>query len=467
MRITEIDKESCILYALISLCAGVAGLAYIAADSDYVLLGFWFVFCALLFIFKIEFFLKYIHYVFFLTLNLMGVYVIDNFSFFLTELRVNSRDFDAFGPIVIIHFVFMFLLLLVDRSIAPRDLKPTTIVKIEYQNKNIVELIILAFGILFQALVLFLLLNAITKPAFAYGYDRFEYAQHFISGSWALANKLSNFMIPAIPLLLVNNKKLLGLASLASYALYLFLIGNKFGALFNLLVLLVPYLVIRFKLQKIKWKTLLILSFVLLVTCVAFILILFLYHKLTYGFSIERFIEYLSQRLAQQGQIWWGVYGYCKDSPMFFGEIKDEIIGFWGMDEVSVHNMNYGIYKMMELVTPYETYVAKLLTGSRFTTSTCASIFYYTHYWGFVVLLPFAAVILSYFVNWYWKSLYSNEIIGVIVSWTVIGRLASIYSMSEFQMFFNLKYLTVIVVAIVIDYYLRLRNRNEIQLKKC
>ena len=463
MRIAKTDKESCLLYVIISLCAALSGFAYIAGNTDTVLLGFWFVFCALLFVFRLEFFMKYIHYEFFLTLNILGVYMIDNYSFYLQELRTYSRDYDAFGPIVIIHFVFMFLLLIIDRYFAPRDLKPTNIVKIEFQNRNVIETVIVIIGIVFQAIVLYLLINALMKPSFAYGYDRFEYAQRIISGNWAKLSKLSNWMIPVIPMLLVNKKRVLALSSLLTYSLYLFLIGNKFGALFNLFILLIPYLFVTFKLNKIEWKTLLILFLVLLGVSVVFILILFVFHKLTYGYDWNQFVEYLGQRIAQQGQIWWGVYGKCKGVPMHFNEINDEIIGFWGMDDVSVHNMNYGIYKMMELVTPYENYIAKLLTGSRFTTSTCASIYYYTHFWGFIVLLPFAAVILSYFVNWYWRSLYSNEIIGVIVSWTVIGRLASIYSMSEFQMFFNLKYFTVIVIAIIIDRYLRYRNKNEIQ----
>ena len=73
MRIAKTDKESCLLYVIISLCAAISGFAYIAGNTDTVLLGFWFVFCALLFVFRLEFFMKYIHYEFFLTLFLASI----------------------------------------------------------------------------------------------------------------------------------------------------------------------------------------------------------------------------------------------------------------------------------------------------------------------------------------------------------------------------------------------------------
>lgn len=456
----SVSKSSISLFSLLLGVWGIASLIFLVVDLDAILVVSWLVCCILIYVYRLDFFVKYIHYVFFLSLNLFGVYSIENSCFFLTELNRLSEDYDALYPIFVIHFCFLLFLLLFDGIFPSVNEKSKPIVDIKLTNNDLLGLIINVLGAFFLFISLFLFIKAAVRPAFILGFDRFEYSQRYISGIWGIVNKFSGWLLPIVPLLLVCNKYKLGLSSLFIYLVYLFLIGNKFGSFFNIIVLLTPYIVVRFNLKKISQKTLLITSISFVGAGALLVLVLYVFHKLTYGYSLDTFALYLNQRMAQQGQMWWAVYGECKTLPMHLNEIGDEIIGFWGLDSVIPSEMNYGIYKMMQLVTPYEIYVSKILSGSRYSTSTCASIYYYTKFWGFAILLPIASAFLAYVVNWYWRALYNREIIGVIVAWIIIGRLATIYSMSEFQMVFNLKYLIVIIVAIIVDKYLAVRTRN-------
>lgn len=459
--ISSISGKRISLYLWLLGLLSFTSLLYVVFDSDAILFCAWIALCLVLFTNRLDFFIKYIHYLFFLSLNFIGIFAIENAYFYLSELKTYSADFDALFPAFVIHFVFLGLVLLFDDCISNKRIINKAILFIKYHNNNIVETATVALGVIFLALSLYLLFNAVRHPAFASGYDRFEYAKLYITGAWDTANKLSGWLLPIVPLLLIYKKNKFGILSLIVYSAYLFLIGNKFGAFFNIFVLLTPYIVVRFNLKEISQKTLLIAAAAIMGVGLLLLTILFVFHKLTYGYDLDEFLVYLGERLAQQGQMWWAVYGKCKMVPAHINEIEDELIGFWGLDQTTPDKMNYGIYKMMQLVTPYDTYASKILSGSRYTTSTCASIYYYTKYWGFIVVLPMAAAVLSYVVNWYWRALYNREIIGTIVSWVIIGRLATIYSMSEFQMVFNLKYMIVIVFAIAIDKYLAIRNSKS------
>lgn len=461
-HLNQIGRTNIVLIAAGAIVLSIASFANIIFEFDILVMIAWLFFCCTIFIYNLHFALKYIHYFFFLTLNLIGVYIIDNNDLYLSELRIRSSDYNALLPVFLIHFVFILFLLLFDKHVISYSGNDDSKIKIYYNNRDIMNMILTSLGWVLAAMTLYLFIKAISKPAFIMGYDRFEYSRAYINGIWEKVNKYISWLLPIIPLLLINNKKKLGWGILLLYAVYSFMIGNKFGTFLSLIIMLIPYLYMRFKLQNITKKTVIgVLFFIVVFGCVL-VLVLFVFHKLTYNYTVDDFKIYLYQRIAQQGQIWWAVYGKCKDSVLHINEISDEIIGFWGIDTSSPHEMNFGIYKMMQYVTPYETYVSKILAGSRYTTSTCASIYYYTKLWGFIVLVPFSACILSYFINWYWRALYSNEIIGVIISWVMIGRLATIYTMSEFQMIFNIKYLIILIVAVCIDRYLSFKSKKKL-----
>lgn len=464
LKCINIRQTDCIVFTSGILFMALACLVHMFVDCDEALMFAWISVCVLFFIAKLQFAIKYIHYFVFLTLNIVGVYIIDNNVLYLNELRITSADYNALLPLIIIHFAFLMCLFVSDRLIPVDNLTPMPLVEVSYNNRNVNGIIIDVLGAILAVITVFLFIKAATKPAFLMGYDRFEYSKMYITGIWEKANKYISWLLPLIPILLFNKKRKLGISILLLYSLYLFLIGNKFGSFFSLLIMLTPYLYYRFKLNKITHATIIKVALAAVFTGFGLIIVLYAYHRLTYGHSIEDFKIYLYQRVAQQGQMWWAVYGKCQNTPNHFNEIWDEIIGFWGMPSVTPDKMDYGIYKMMQLVTPYDTYVTKILSGSRYTMSTCSSMFYYTGYWGFVLSLPLAGAALAYMVNWYWRSLYGNEVIGAIVSWIMIGRLATIFTMSEFQMVFNLKYLFILLVAVAIDRYLctkRSRNTDD------
>lgn len=457
----KISMSDCVVVATGIVAMVLASLANLLWGTDILLIIVWLFFCCLIFVQNLQFALKYIHYIIFLSLNLIGVFIIDNNDIFLNELKVRSFDSDAFLPIVLIHFAFLIFLLLINKPILLNSDKETKVVDITINSRSVMNVILTVLGIVLAAMTLFLFAKAVSKPAFMLGYDRFEYSRAYITGSWEKTNKYISWFLPIIPLLLINNKKRLGWGILATYAVYQFLIGNKFGIFLSLLIMLTPYFYARFNLNNVTRKTVLGVLLIIAVLGCGLVLVLFIFHRLTYGYSFNDFKLYLYQRIAQQGQMWWAVYGKSRNMPWHVREIFDEVVGFWGIDTSSPHKMDFGIYKMMQYVTPYETYIAKILSGSRYTTSTCASIYYYFKFWGFIFFLPLSACVLSYCVNWYWRALYSNEIIGVIVSWTMIGRIATIYTMSEFQMIFNLKYLIIFIIAVCIDKFLIYRSREK------
>ena len=154
---------------------------------------------------------------------------------------------------------------------------------------------------------------------------------------------------------------------------------------------------------------------------------------------------YLKQRLAQQGQLWWATYGLMKEKEGRLGEIKDELKTFYKLSVDREELMNSGIYKIMQLTTPYDVFIRKVEDkDSRYAYSTQASIYYYFKEIG-VIIFSIVSGLFYFYIN---RGLVSSLISFKIIPSMLYARLMFISHMVMMQSDFN-KIFSIEVIVIV------------------
>ena len=117
-------------------------------------------------------------------------------------------------------------------------------------------------------------------------------------------------------------------------------------------------LVFSIKGQNIDVKKIRKIFFKLTATSIILLIILVAHITLTYG-SAE-VSNYLPQRIAQQGQLWWATYKQDKNNYAHIDELDDEFQTYFQFSDINEKKYNHAIYKIMRFVTPDEIFQQKI-----------------------------------------------------------------------------------------------------------
>lgn len=391
-----------------------------------------------------NFFIKYICVLFMHCSNLIGVYITENNRIFLTELRVYSHRHNSFFLITMAHLIFFVSLFYFDQ-VYEQNASPKKRIKILFNDR---PLNIFLIQVIVVALFSFLLLGFIhvfSNPAFKYSFDRFLYNQLFLQGVWGKVRTAVVWLFPIVCILFLKRRKKLCLCLLLLYLIYSFWTGNKFGFMLEVLFLAMPVLltlVKKYGINVVKIAVYGVLVFVLMIGVVI------AHNYFTEGMSLEKNYEYLLQRTAQQGQVWWGIYDVGGDYHI--NELKDEFSVYFTFNNVEKSKYNYGIYKMMRMITPASFFYNKVLTGSRFSCSTYASVYYYFNSWGVLAFSLISSWIYSLIINKY-KSNVNN---GYIIESVIYGNFGlvmnSVITQSDFDVAFSYRTFALLMVLFVV-----------------
>lgn len=439
-RRATIDK----LLGIFGICLVLFGLDYYISrnhNSDVLTVGIWLLFLYLVYRVRTQFIVKYMYMLYIQISSLIGVFCIENTDIYLDELAVDSSDCNAFLPLAFTMFLFFMAILFADVLFSSDENKKSPdLLPLESVFTSVITIV--AFGL--AALMLLHILP--TAPAFLQEMDRFLYASEYIDGIWMTFQTVFIYILPVVVVGFVAKKarRWISLATILMFFIYLFWTGHKFGLFLATFYYMLPALLYQFKINYKRWIKYIAVSVACLIAMAAAV-----------NFLIYRendFVAYLSQRLAQQGQLWWKTYEMTADEPGRIDELGDELEVFFTSDPDVKAKQEYGIYKIMKLTTPEYICTRKLATGSRYACGTCPSLYYYFKLPGMIVILSVLGVAFAFLVNQYYRSVQRKEVLESVVYGRLIMVFTEVLSQADFDTLFSKRTVLFILILFVIKW---------------
>lgn len=394
-----------------------------------------------------NFILRYLMCLFMMLGNLLGVYLCETNSLWLSELAVKSYPAGSFPLLVIGWSLFLTTLYIFDNLFS---LEPSNVIINSFDFKLGKYLINLKSIIPIATFVLniVLLCQLIPHPFFLEKLDRFKYFETYLIG---LRGKEYNWLSTSIPMclaLMFTYRTVLLYLNIIIYFIILFMTGEKFGGYWNTVV----FFSIIFSIYndgkdnretyKLIAKLFVIFFFILG--------ILFFHRTLNYGRStLQSQKTYFIQRIAQQGQLWWRTYSLFKEEDYKKNNLQDEYKTFFQLDDRNEKKFNHAIYKIMRYTTPSNIFNQKVSSGSRYSTSTFASMYFYFKENG-VVIYGIAGAIVYWLIMrsfiYSVRHLYFPELYATT---RLLMNSYNAMTQSEFNLLFSYRTLSYIILFII------------------
>jgi len=388
-----------------------------------------------------KFFLTYFYLIIYLFTNVFGIFLIESRNMFLPEMFQVSSNVHSLIPMVAIHILFIQIMLIVFEK------KSTTETYDRGSNDFLFNKKIMTLLIMFQFLILFVAFFRIIRyPAVFIGMDRFIYAKQYLPGIWSRISTFATVFLPLDLMYYMKFKKKFGLFVILFYLIYLFWIGTKFGMyLISIYWLVIPLVK---KLNKKMVKKVTISFFVLIFLLLG---IVTLQGKLIYNRVGDQNTDYLVNRIAQQGQMWWATYKDYK-GQMHIDETGDETRTFF--NSKLPDDKNYGIYKLMMHEIPSSTFYNKVyIGGARYAFSTDASVYYYFNFIGLIIWTIVMGIFYSWIVKRYIDSFLNFRIISCLCFTKMFLSMNSILLQSDFNKLFSYETVILLIVVFGIDIF--------------
>ncbi|WP_044736931.1 DUF6418 domain-containing protein [Geobacillus kaustophilus] len=428
-----------ILLELIYLSTGVA--------NDYITISVYITYIISLYLIDKRFLLRYSYIIFYITTNIIGVFLIETNNLFLTELMTFSHNNNSLLLLTIAHVLFIetirFLHNTKQDKIVNSVNSKISFFRFEITKLKLVEIFLFIIFVTF--LVLFL--RVIDKPFFLVKLDRFLYKENYLP---FLVDKITNsalYLTPLISMYFFYTKKKKALLLLSLIVLYLFWIGHKFS-FFIVIFYIISLPFIRYgsnkTINKIFKSSVVIVFALLIVVSIQSIIV--------YQRDFSENSLYLKQRLAQQGQLWWATYGLMKEQEGRLNEIKDELKTYYKLNVDSNDLLNSGMYKIMQLTTPHDVFIRKIEDkNSRYAYSTQASIYYYFKGVG-VIIFSIISGVFYFYIN---RGLVSNLISFNIIPSILYARLMFISHVvlmqSDFNKLFSIEVIVIVYILLILS----------------
>ncbi|WP_339165025.1 DUF6418 domain-containing protein [Siminovitchia sp. FSL W7-1587] len=427
--------------------------------KDYIIIIIFLGYLIFLYFKEKRYLMKYSYIIFYITTNILGVFIIEIGSFYLTELDIYSFKVNSLLLLVLVHVIFMETIRLLNRDNPIKDItfidsSYILIGKRKINKLRVIELLLVIIFIMY--LVLFL--NVANKPFFLVQLDRFLYQEQYLSN---LEEKIGNsflYLSPLISIYLYKTKSKKVYLLLGIVSLYFFWIGHKFSFFLNMCyIVFLPYLWYgSYKiLNNILRKSMLLI--------VVLIIIISFQSSIVYKRDFNENAEYLKMRLAQQGQLWWATYSVTKEGDNNIDKLDDELRTFYKFSNSKEEIYNSGIYKIMKLTTPYDIFLRKVDDkNSRYAYSTQASIYYYFKASGLIIFSLFTAFFFYLITKKLTESIVNINIVEAILYarlWLIFGR---VLMQSDFNKLFSVEVLFILLILMI----LKLIKRNYVTNKK-
>lgn len=402
------------------------------------------------------FFYKYLAFVYISILNLFGCAFCEYTTIYLTELSVSAHFVGSLPLLVFAQWVFLAVIFYKDVRYQCED--SSRQVTRSFYDTTTLNIFLCAF---FAVICVASFVYVLPRPSFASGVGRIAYASSYLTGIWGTFSGWMGFLF-VIPAMLTRNRRVrpFAVACLLLYVLYLFWIGTKFGAYLNVLVVLI--IVYYGEMLRLRRRTLLRITIVLVAILAAMVVVgglVFTNTTSSYGGTFE----YLFQRGAMQGQLWWKTYDQLNGS--FHPEqIEAELAGITAPIAINQNvDSNYAIYHIMRYCAPGDIVSGYLAANVRLTEAGFATALYCLGPMGVVLFAILCGLLVCWLTNLGIRHINANDgIISLCWSW-LYQALRTFISMATFNVFFTTTGI-VAIVLIIFDGLLHMR-RNEAGIK--
>lgn len=299
------------------------------------------------------------------------------------------------------------------------------------------------------------------------------YRDLYLPGIWSRVLVWFYMLTPIFLYLAFWKRAKIGFFILMIYSFVLFLTGEKFGGFWNIIVFAcIIYTAINSRREK-KEQFAILKKATIAFFCIFIVLI---FHRgLNSGnFDFDNNSNYLTQRIAQQGQLWWRTYSLDQFNGTRIDELQDETATYFQTNDIAEKQYNHAIYKIMRFTTPSDLFEAKITSGSRYSTSTFASMFYYFKTPGVIVYGILGASFLWGIMRIFIYAIRGEYLIELCISSKLLLNAYNALSQSEFNLIFtykNLVYFSLIIALYIIRKKItnvKVENQNyEISKFKC
>lgn len=379
-----------------------------------------------------HFYFKYFAYLLFIGMNLVGEFCVEFSNFALVELGTNAHFVGAFPLLAFSRCLFILALQLLEIKKGEISIRsaPTANRKVLIESKFFIN----AGAVLVLIGVVLCQVDVLSQgSAMSQNMDRFVYESTYGEGSFPfISNNLGVLMIFPLAALRRGNRGI-GASGLLLYCFYLVWVGNKFGSFVTIisLALLVFYdWFLQISIQKIRSFFFAAIAAVLVLICAASLI----------QSSIQGTtpINYLGQRLAQQGQLWWKTYENS-GGELHASELSDEFRGQISSSSAVKENVgsSFGIYKVMYYCAPTAVIDAKLKTNAAYSEASYAAVYYYFGAAGPVIFSLLMAGLVYWIQNAFINAVNKNRLISAILLARFIAIARDGITMFLFTNFFN------------------------------
>ena len=382
-----------------------------------------------------KFFVEMFYYIVSIIWNVVGVFCCDK-GLVLEELSLVSYYSNALAPIAI--FWTLFLGILYQSSLKHRR-KIDSSEEVANNNKPLTYVLLVA--VLIEVVVFS---QVFSNPYFLRGVNRFQYLAQFMP-SWVNSLKSHLYVfVPIAVMLFFNKKKLLPIIYFSLLVLIYVWVGDKFGTYFFSFYIFI--LAISPRVDSKKSRTAIIYIGTVLIALVIYV---FVQNSILKGYAISDNLDYLSERLAQQGQIWWSVYTQISEGLTPVGSYLQDIASSISSDPTAY--MNSGQWKMMDVAAHSSELVQKrIATKVPFSATTTATMFYYFSWPGCIMFFTVIAILYAKFIYSMIKMFQERRILESIIMVELLSMIHAFLGASNFAVFLSFKFALLLVALVVL-----------------
>ena len=396
---------------------------------------------------KPYFLIRYMYFFFGLTGNVLGVYIIEQSKLYLTELNVDSSYAGSLPLLVTAWSIFLIVLLILD-MLFPVNPKCNDIeFGLMFKDFRINCFALLQYFMLL--LVTLLWFHLWQNPFYLEHMDRFAYQLKYVTGGYKRIFAWCLYCVPVICYMAIKEHSKIAVLDLVLYVALLFWTSEKFGGFFNIALNIGLIYSIYGEGYSSEGVRNILVKF--MIVFVVLLSIVFIHRGLNYKSSITGELAYFKQRIAQQGQLWWRTYNIDKNNDMRFYELDSEINTFFETNDLNEKSYNHAIYKIMRFTTPLDMFWRKIDSGSRYSTSTFASFYYYFKEIGVIAYSIIGAIIFWIFHRMFIYSIKNSYFIETLISARLLTVCYVFFSQSEFNYLFSIRTFVYVIAFLVIS----------------
>lgn len=398
---------------------------------------------------KKEFFL-YFYIIIFAILHILGIFIIENNSFYLKEIDKISY-FKGIVPDIILIYIIFISYLKIDKEVEYKQLSNCLL------NKILV--------IIFFMYSLYFFLKIGENPYYKLKVDRFLYRENYLS--LFERRMIDLYMIPVLysyRYLLKKNRDIFSVISIINILMIivaLFNLGAKFEEYLTIVLFSLGIYILNLSNYQLKKNIKkLVKNFSYGVMGILILLIVH-YSKANNGYKFQEFRNFMFQRAAQQGQLYWGTYEYTRN-----GEIEELIEEFKTENKYKVNKEikeQVGIWKIMRLTTPVKIVERKAKAKSMYTNSTPASLNYYFGILGNIIFYIIAGIGMKQLYKLFFKMDVNGMIwvLQLLVFFKIRQLTNSIIYMSNFSAMIDTKFFLYCILGVILFNIRKLSKINK------